>query len=465
MAKWGNEYDENTSLNDLKMQPKEESEVAETEEEEKARLQEEKDEAALDAETKKKAEEAAADGNEGDEEVKEDPDKKDEEVKEDPDGIIDIEAEEEAEKERIKKAEEEAAAAKAKADESKTEEELAQEKKDADEKAAQDEADSKAEAEKKAKEDQDQVPETFEIKIGEETYDAKRAEESIKKLNAIEGDEFLKNLIEHRTNGGEVLDYLKANNTSEDDMSNLELARYAFDNDSANTGLGKEDLDLLWETELESRYKLKNDDESELTEKDKKLGEVKLKRDAEKAKSLIKKNKENFKIAKPKTEVAQELVQSEIEKAKNEQAAAQAESLKEWNTEVDDHEVTKTLREKGMVVIEVDGRKVGYKPKDPEGLIDINKDLNKFLATATDKDGHIILSDFNEIMAFAQDKSKFKSDLVKLGMMKERKNNISGNKPTKDKTDKNEKADQANENKEGMSKTMASLKNASWGGL
>jgi hypothetical protein len=465
MPKWGNEYDENVSLNDLKMQPKEELEVAnkETEAEKSAREQEEREQEERDAETQRKAEEEA-EKEEGD---KEEGDKEEGDKEENDDGIIDLEAEEEAEQERIKKEEEEAAAAKAKADEGKTEDQLAQEKKEAEEKAAQDEADAKAKEEeaKKAKEEADAVPATFEVKIGEETYDAKRAEESIKKLNAIEDDEFLKKLIEHRTNGGEVMDYLRANDSREDDMSNLELARYAFDNDEANKGLGKEDLDLLWDTELESRYKLTNDEDSELTEKDKKLGQVKLKRDAERAKSQIKKNKSNFEIAKPKTEVAQELVQSEIEKAKNEQAIAQAESLKEWNAEVDDHEVTKTLRDKGMVVVEVDGKKIGYKPKDPEGLIDINKDLNKFLATATDDEGHINLNEFNEIMAFAQDREKFKSDLVKFGMMKERKNALG--KPENDNKEKKEgdASRETNENKEGMSATMASLKKASWGSL
>jgi hypothetical protein len=445
MAKWDNDPDENTDLNSLKVRQDEEESDAEKE----AKEAEAAEQAKLDEEEAKRAEEEAAKNSDDDD------DKDDED--DDDDVVIDLDEIDEEEK---KAAEEAAAAEKAKADEGKTDEELAKEKEEADAKAAQDEADAKAKEEEEAaaKLKDEEIPQEIEIKIGEETYDAERATSSIKKLNEIENDEFLKNLIEHRLNGGDALDYLKAYDTREDEMSDLELARYAFENDPANEGMDREDLDLLWNKEVESRYNSKSEDEEE-----KKLGSIKLKQDGARAKADIRKAKSSFKIAAPKTEVASELVQAELEKAKTEQTKAQAESLKQWNDEVDNHEVTKTLREKGQVIIEVDGKKIGFKPANVDQLVDVNKDLNKFISLATDKDGHMKLDVFNETMAFATNKEKFKSDLVKYGRMLERKATLAKSKnidPSKKKD-----TSQDHDNKEGASATMASLKGAKWGGL
>jgi hypothetical protein len=459
MAKWGNEPNDDTSLNDLKIN-KEIDEVEETEEQIAAREKLEAEEAEAERVRLEEEEAEAKKKEDEDAEAKKKEDEDAEDKKKDEDGdFVDLDAElaeaEEAEKKRL----EEEAEKKAKADEGKTEEELAKEKEEAEKaEALQKEADEKAAKEKEEADKVKDVPETFELKIEDQTYDAESATQSIKKLNAIEDDEFLKNLIEHRNNGGDVLDYLRATDSSEDEMSSLELARYAFDHDPANEGISREDLNLLWETELEEKYQTSSEDEKQV-----KLGEVKLKREAARAKAAIKANKAKFSIAKPKTEVASELIQAELEKAKLEQTTAQADSLQQWNEEVDNHEVTKTLREKGMVVIEVDGKKIGFKPTNPDKLVSVNKDINEFIKLSTDDEGHMKLDEFNEIMAFATDKAKFKSDLVKFGMMQERKNSLAKSKKIAP-ADKKETS-QDHGNKQGKSATVSEMKKAGWGAL
>lgn len=425
-AKWGNEYTENTKLEDLKPAEKEAIEA------EKA------------AEEKSDAEETErAEAEEKEKEAGVVPEKKDEEE------IVDIDAIEAAEAE----------AAKAESEKVKTPEQLAAEK-EASDKAIQEAAEAKAKEEAEAAKLKSIEAQKIEIKIGEETYDAKRATESIKKLKSIEEDEFLKNLIEHRNNGGDVLDYLKANNNNEDAMSPEELVRFSFDRDPANKGLTREELDLLWEAEKESKYPISVNKEKGIDERAAKIGLAKLNRDAASAKAAIKADKAKFKIAPPKTEIAAELVQAELNKAKDKQATAQAQSLKEWNDEVDGHNTTKNILEKGMVVLEIDGKKIGYKSPNPKELVDITKDLSKFIAKTVDETGHVKLDLFSEIMAYAQDPKKFKSDLVKYGRSLEKKAGLKDAKVI----DPDRKSDAVvqNGNKEGMSATMASLKNAKW---
>jgi len=435
MAKWGNEYTEDTSLEDLKLAEREAIE-AEAEEEQKA----DEEEAKRAEEEAKKEEEVKEDPDKKEEEVKEDPDKKEEdedEKKEDEDEIIDLDAEEE---------------------ENKEEEE---EKKEEEEEKKEEEEEKKEEP----KEEEKTEPEQFELTVGEETYDAERATESINKLNAIEKDEFLKNLIEHRNNGGDVLDYLRANDNREDEMSSEDLVRYAFDNDPANQGLGREELDLLWESEKEDKYPLVVDEENGITEKDVKIATARLNRDAAKAKQQIKAEKAKFKIAEPNAEVASKLAEQELKKAQDALAIEQAESLKQWHNEVDQHDTTKTIQDKGMVVLEVDGKKIGYKTPDAAELIEMTKDLNAFLRKTTDEKGHVKLDVFSKVMAFAQNPEKFTKDLVKYGRMLERKDGLKDAKKIDPKKKASEDAVEENDNKKGMSATMASLKGAKWGGL
>ena len=267
------------------------------------------------------------------------------------------------------------------------------------------------------KDDDSQNDHSFEIKIGDETLNAESATERIneltEKIKTIEKDDFLSKFNEHYLNGGDPLDYLKANTDLEDGMSSLDLVKQAFMKE--NSDISTEAAERLWKRELKGKYLIGVDAEAEgYSEDDLEDGKAILERDAAKIKKSIKENKGKFQIKTRDNVVSEELITEKITAIQAEAQEKARTQMDKWSKAVNEHPSTKTMKKKGNVSVKYNGKKLGYKVADAAEVTEMTTDFRKIVAKIS-KDGVTDIEKMNRLAAFVQDMDRYDETLIKYG--------------------------------------------------
>ena len=170
------------------------------------------------------------------------------------------------------------------------------------------------------------------------------------KLGNIEKDEFLQKFINHYNNGGDPRDFLEANTVNYDGKSDLEVLK--AESDRKYDGLTPENKDRQFRKELKSKYGLdlgvEDQDEGDVL-----LANELIKREAEKARADVAKQRDEFKIAEPK-------------EAPKPDTKEQEELAQQWvDTVMTDPDIQQIVKS-GLVKVnfEEDGQAFGYEVAD-----------------------------------------------------------------------------------------------------
>lgn len=229
-------------------------------------------------------------------------------------------------------------------------------------------------------------------------------DELSKRVAEIEGDQFLKGLIDHYKANGNVDAYLEAKAVNYDKKNDLEIIRAQFEKE--NSDLDPETRELLFQEELQSKYKFNpNADPEDLDTNSSqyKLGQALLKRDADKVRSKFK--EEQSKYQAPEKKAA---------------PAVDPEKLRaEYKKQIASNEDMAKFLDKKLLKLEVkseDGKQFGYEVENPESVIEMMTNDSLFFGQFQDKEtGSINYAKAAKVYAYSQNPEAFEKQLVEFG--------------------------------------------------
>lgn len=211
----------------------------------------------------------------------------------------------------------------------------------------------------------------------------------------IDKDEFLKNFVEHYLAGGDPADYLKSKQdlTKVDDLTLMKNRFW-----ESNSDLDEDVREALFEKELSEKYGMNPDGTfDDETSKTAKIGKQLMKRDAEKVRTEKSESQKKF-----------EIKRREAQKQEQPVKVNPADQLKA----ISELPEVKDLLAKKSVVLE-DG--VSLPVENPDEVIGMMADLNKFWAKFKDPKGNVNWNQVKRLMAFASDPAKYDKHLLSIG--------------------------------------------------
>lgn len=211
----------------------------------------------------------------------------------------------------------------------------------------------------------------------------------------IEKDEFLKNFVEHYLAGGDPSDYLRSKQdlTKVDDLTLMKNRFW-----ESNSDLDEDVREALFEKELNEKYGMNPDGTfDDETSKAAKIGKQLMKRDAEKVRTEKSESQKKF-----------EIKRREAQKQDQPAKVNPADQLKA----ISELPEVKDLLAKKSVVLE-DG--VSLPVENPDEVIGMMADLNKFWAKFKDPKGNVNWNQVKRLMAFASDPAKYDKHLLSIG--------------------------------------------------
>jgi hypothetical protein len=206
-------------------------------------------------------------------------------------------------------------------------------------------------------------------------------------------DNFIQKAVEYYEMYGSLEPFMEKVNTNYDEVADLDLLKIAFDKE--NEGLAPKTKQRLFEKEL-AKYNLDSYDEDDLE-----VGEDLLKRDAQKLRSKLKTEQQEF-----LSSIQPEVKQNQV--APEEIAAAQEQQRK-----VVEQGVSGVVKN-NLIRLEANGEGINYQIADVNKVVDYALDSSKFLSVFA-KDGGIDWDKWTKVVAFAENPTAFTNELIKHG--------------------------------------------------
>lgn len=210
-----------------------------------------------------------------------------------------------------------------------------------------------------------------------------------------EQDEFIKGLIEYYKETGDVSAYIEAKNVDYSAMSDLDIVRRNMR--SQYSDMSDKNFERLFRREVVDKYQL---DASRYDEEEVELGEELLKAEASKLRSELIERQAKFKAP-------ERQAQPEVD------TTAQAEeAMAQWTEKVNAAPETQSVINDGRVVIDFNGEPFAYEIDNPQEVVDMTIDNNKFFQLFQNEGGQIDYNRWYKVMNYASDPDTFERSLI-----------------------------------------------------
>ena len=210
-----------------------------------------------------------------------------------------------------------------------------------------------------------------------------------------EQDEFIKGLIEYYKETGDVSAYIEAKNVDYSSMSDLDVVRRNMR--SKYSDMSEKNFERLFRREVVDKYQL---DASRYDEEEVELGEELLKAEASKLRSELMERQAKFKAP-------ERQAQPEVD------TTAQAEeAMAQWAEKVNSAPETQSVINDGRVVIDFNGEPFAYEIDNPQDVVDMTIDNNKFFQLFQNEGGQIDYNKWYKVLNYAQDPNTFERSLI-----------------------------------------------------
>lgn len=208
-------------------------------------------------------------------------------------------------------------------------------------------------------------------------------------------DDFIKKAVEYYETYGTLNPYLQATSVDYDSVSDLDLVKSEFE--KQNSDLSERAKNRLFEKEVE-RYNLDSYDED-----DAEVGKALLMRDANKLRTKLKEEQQQFiqNIQPAGQEQVQQVSPEEVE-------LQQAETRKQIQSGISG------VIKDSLIKLEANGEGINYQVADANKVVDYAMDSSKFLSTFA-KDGGVDWNKWTQVVAFSENPTQFISELIKHG--------------------------------------------------
>lgn len=225
-----------------------------------------------------------------------------------------------------------------------------------------------------------------------------------KRVAEIDGDEFIKGLLEHYKATGNIDAYYESKAVDWDKKSDLEVLRAEFDKKYAD--FDPKIKEKAWKKEISERYQIKDDlSPEELESDDYQIAQELLRRDARNARDAFKENQKKYQIPERKVEEPKQTQPT------FDPAAYKKKLLQE--KEVSSFAKSKLLP---LGIKDGAGKTIGIEPKNPDQVIEMMVDDRKFWSAFVDpQTKKINYTKLAKAYAYAQDPDFYEQSLVNLG--------------------------------------------------
>ena len=210
-----------------------------------------------------------------------------------------------------------------------------------------------------------------------------------------EQDEFIKGLIEYYKETGDVSAYIEAKNVDYSSMSDLDVVRRNMR--SKYSDMSEKNFERLFRREVVDKYQL---DASRYDEEEVELGEELLKAEASKLRSELMERQAKFKAPERQAQPGVDTT------AQAEEAMAQ------WTEKVNSAPETQSVINDGRVVIDFNGEPFAYEIDNPQDVVDMTIDNNKFFQLFQNEGGQIDYNKWYKVLNYAQDPNTFERSLI-----------------------------------------------------
>lgn len=208
-------------------------------------------------------------------------------------------------------------------------------------------------------------------------------------------DDYIKKAVEYYEQYGTLTPYLEAASANYDALNDLDILKLKFDKD--NSDLSAKAREKLFQKELE-KYNL----DEYADEDDREVGQALLKRDANKLRTTLKDEQQQFiNSIQPQQEQIQQISNEEIAKQR-------AESLKMIQSGV------KSAVNGNLLRIESNGEGINYQISDVNKVIEYAAEPEKFLSSFA-KDGGVDWKTWTMLVALKDNPEQFVGELIKHG--------------------------------------------------
>jgi len=210
-----------------------------------------------------------------------------------------------------------------------------------------------------------------------------------------EQDDFIKGLVEYYQETGDVSAYIEAKNVDYTSMSDLDVVRRNMRNQYSD--MSEKNFERLFRREVVDKYQL---DATRYEEDEVELGEELLKTEASKLRAELIENQSRFKAPERKVE------STEDNAARIEEATAQ------WRESVMSTEETQSILNDKRVVVDFNGEPFAYEVDNPQDVVDMTIDNNKFFQLFQNEGGQIDYDKWYRVLNYASDPSTFERSLI-----------------------------------------------------
>ncbi len=210
-----------------------------------------------------------------------------------------------------------------------------------------------------------------------------------------EYDDFIKGLIEYYNETGDVSAYIEAKNVDYSEMPDLDIVRHNMRRQYSD--MSEKNFERLFRREVVDKYQL---DATRYDEDEVELGEELLKAEAGKIRQSLIENQKQFKAP-------ERTAQPEVDTS-----AQQAEAIAQWQQSVESAPETQQVLGDGRVIIEYGGEPFAYEIDNPQSVVDMTVDNNKFFQLFQNEGGQIDYDKWYKVMNYALDPNTFERSLI-----------------------------------------------------
>lgn len=210
-----------------------------------------------------------------------------------------------------------------------------------------------------------------------------------------EQDEFIKGLIEYYNETGDVSAYIEAKNVDFTSMSDLDIVRHNMR--SQYSEMSEKAFERLFRREVIDKYQL---DATRYDEEEVELGEELLKAEASKMRESLIERQSKFKAP-------ERTADSGVDNA-----AQAAEAMAQWQQSVTSQPETQSILNDGRIVVEYGGEPFAYEVDDPQSVVDMTIDNNKFFQLFQGEGGQVDYNKWYKVLNYASDPDTFERSLI-----------------------------------------------------
>ena len=210
-----------------------------------------------------------------------------------------------------------------------------------------------------------------------------------------EYDDFIKGLIEYYKETGDVSEYIEAKSVDFSSMTDLDVVRYNMRRQYSD--MSEKNFERLFRREVVDKYQL---DAARYDEEEVELGEELLKTEASKLRGELSERQKQFKAPE---RTAQQQVDT---------SAQAEEAMSQWRESVTSASETQSILNDGRVIIEYGGEPFAYEIDNPQSVVDMTVDNNKFFQLFQNEGGQIDYGKWYKVLNYASDPDTFERSLI-----------------------------------------------------